>query len=87
MAAELRARIRGIVPEPCDMSGPRGVQRALEGRWRQLEGRLHIRPGEDPAGAGGVRLVAMSDTHSAQDDIEFAIPDGDIFIHAGDFTR
>jgi hypothetical protein len=29
----------------------------------------------------------MSDTHSLTPHIRFNIPDGDIFIHAGDFTR
>lgn len=34
-----------------------------------------------------VRVVCMSDTHSLTSHIKFEIPDGDIFIHAGDFTR
>lgn len=34
-----------------------------------------------------VRVVCMSDTHSLTPHIRFQIPDGDIFIHAGDFTR
>ena len=29
----------------------------------------------------------MSDTHSLTPHIKFDVPDGDIFIHAGDFTR
>lgn len=29
----------------------------------------------------------MSDTHSMTPHIRFDIPQGDIFIHAGDFTR
>lgn len=29
----------------------------------------------------------MSDTHSMTPHIKFDIPQGDIFIHAGDFTR
>lgn len=29
----------------------------------------------------------MSDTHSLTSHIKFDIPDGDIFIHAGDFTK
>lgn len=29
----------------------------------------------------------MSDTHSFTSSIKFSIPNGDIFIHAGDFTR
>jgi len=34
-----------------------------------------------------VKIVCMSDTHSTLEMAEFNIPDGDIFIHAGDFTR
>lgn len=33
------------------------------------------------------RIVCMSDTHSLTPHIKFDIPDGDIFIHAGDFTK
>ncbi|XP_037939419.1 metallophosphoesterase domain-containing protein 1 [Teleopsis dalmanni] len=33
------------------------------------------------------RVVAMSDTHSLTPYIKFEIPEGDIFIHAGDFTK
>ncbi|XP_039287782.1 UPF0046 protein C25E10.12 [Nilaparvata lugens] len=36
---------------------------------------------------GKVRIVCMSDTHSKTSKFHFnEIPDGDIFIHAGDFT-
>ena len=31
--------------------------------------------------------MCMSDTHSMTPHIRFDIPQGDIFIHAGDFTR
>lgn len=34
-----------------------------------------------------IRIVAMSDTHSLTNHLKFEIPDGDIFIHAGDFTK
>lgn len=33
------------------------------------------------------RVVCMSDTHSLTSHIKFEVPDGDIFIHAGDFTK
>lgn len=33
-----------------------------------------------------VRVVCMSDTHSLTHKISFDVPDGDLFIHAGDFT-
>lgn len=34
-----------------------------------------------------LRVVCMSDTHSATHKIKFDIPQGDVFIHAGDFTK
>lgn len=34
-----------------------------------------------------LRVVCMSDTHSLTQFIKFDIPNGDIFIHAGDFTK
>lgn len=34
-----------------------------------------------------VRFVCMSDTHSLIHDISFDLPDGDVFIHAGNFTK
>ena len=36
-----------------------------------------------------IRMVCISDTHSAVENLEipFKIPDGDILIHAGDFTN
>ena len=34
-----------------------------------------------------VRFVCMSDTHSLIRNIMFDIPNGDVFIHAGDFTK
>ncbi|XP_017478923.1 PREDICTED: metallophosphoesterase domain-containing protein 1 [Rhagoletis zephyria] len=34
-----------------------------------------------------VRVVCMSDTHSLTSYLKFDIPNGDIFIHAGDFTK
>lgn len=37
--------------------------------------------------ANKVRFVCMSDTHSLTPHIKFDIPDGDVFIHAGDFTK
>lgn len=34
-----------------------------------------------------IRIVCMSDTHSLTSQLKFDIPEGDVFIHAGDFTR
>lgn len=33
-----------------------------------------------------IRIVAMSDTHALTRHLKFDVPDGDIFIHAGDFS-
>ena len=34
-----------------------------------------------------VRIVCMSDTHTQTDTLTHSVPDGDIFIHTGDFTN
>lgn len=34
-----------------------------------------------------VRFVCMSDTHSLIRNLIIDVPDGDVFIHAGDFTK
>ena len=34
-----------------------------------------------------IRIVCMSDTHNQTDTLEHSVPDGDIFIHTGDFTN
>ena len=34
-----------------------------------------------------LRFVCMSDTHSLTPHLKMAVPDGDVFVHAGDFTR
>lgn len=34
-----------------------------------------------------VRFVCISDTHEKMDDLLPLIPDGDVLIHAGDFTN
>ena len=33
-----------------------------------------------------IRIVVMSDTHALTKHLKFDVPDGDIFIHAGDFS-
>ncbi|TRY77446.1 hypothetical protein TCAL_13913 [Tigriopus californicus] len=42
--------------------------------------------GDGAADLNQVRIVCMSDTHSRLDHFKHPIPNGDIFIHAGDFT-
>lgn len=40
----------------------------------------------NPKPPGYTRFVCISDTHNRTDKMEHVIPDGDILIHAGDFT-
>lgn len=59
--------------------------------WRELSKsqrviKITTKP-PNPVVPNKVRVVCMSDTHSLTGNIKFEIPDGDIFIHAGDFTR
>ncbi|KAJ1523674.1 hypothetical protein ONE63_001514 [Megalurothrips usitatus] len=49
--------------------------------------KIHAKPPKAGAAPNKVRIVCMSDTHSLTPHIKFDIPYGDIFIHAGDFTR
>lgn len=39
-----------------------------------------------PKPAGHTRFVCISDTHNRTDRLEHPVPDGDVLIHAGDFT-
>lgn len=60
--------------------------------WREIsKGQRVIKITMKPPGpeipTNKVRVVCMSDTHSLTPHIKFDIPDGDIFIHAGDFTK
>ena len=87
-AIDLAKTISSIVPERCDMTRQIETQMRMDERWKGLAEQINIRtvsPGV--LERSGLKVVCMSDTHSAQEDIEFGIPDGDIFIHAGDFTR
>ncbi|CAG0920542.1 unnamed protein product [Notodromas monacha] len=49
--------------------------------------KLKVKQPTKPVTADKVRFVCMSDTHSLTHRITFRIPDGDVFLHAGDFTR
>lgn len=42
---------------------------------------------DEPIRDDAVRFVCISDTHSAIERMRHPIPDGDVLIHAGDFTR
>ncbi|KAJ8970840.1 hypothetical protein NQ317_014271 [Molorchus minor] len=49
--------------------------------------KLHVKIPANPVQPDKVRFVCMSDTHSLIRNIIFDVPDGDVFIHAGDFTK
>ena len=42
---------------------------------------------ETPIFENKVRFVCISDTHSRTEKLQYEIPEGDILIHAGDFTQ
>lgn len=49
--------------------------------------RINVKPPTKPVDSNKVRFVCMSDTHSLIQNIKFDVPDGDVFLHAGDFTK
>lgn len=49
--------------------------------------KINVKIPSKPVEINRVRFVCMSDTHSLIRNIMFEIPDGDIFLHAGDFTK
>ncbi|CAG0906980.1 unnamed protein product [Cyprideis torosa] len=49
--------------------------------------KIRVKPPTKPPDEDKVRFVCMSDTHSLTHKIRFPIPEGDVFLHAGDFTR
>lgn len=60
--------------------------------WKEIASgkkilRIPVRTPQKSVEHDKVRFVCMSDTHSLIRNIMFDIPDGDIFIHAGDFTK
>jgi len=60
--------------------------------WKEMESNqkvLHMDPMklDTPISPNMVRFVCVSDTHSLINRMKHPIPDGDVFIHAGDFTR
>lgn len=60
--------------------------------WKELSKhqkifKLNVKIPSKPVESDKVRFVCMSDTHSLIRNLVFDVPDGDIFIHAGDFTK
>ena len=52
--------------------------------WKNNYKVLEKLPQQTPKPKGHVRFVCISDTHNRHDDL--TLPDGDILLHAGDFT-
>ncbi|XP_011503727.1 PREDICTED: metallophosphoesterase MPPED2 isoform X2 [Ceratosolen solmsi marchali] len=62
------------------------------GAWQQLSQqqrviKINTKIPTDETPKNKLRVVCMSDTHSMIQYIKFNIPNGDVFIHAGDFTK
>lgn len=60
--------------------------------WREISKtqkmlKLNVKIPLKPVEPDKVRFVCMSDTHSLIRNLIFDVPDGDVFIHAGDFTK
>ncbi|XP_012279362.1 metallophosphoesterase domain-containing protein 1 isoform X2 [Orussus abietinus] len=60
--------------------------------WKELSQqqkvfKINVKPPTGGPPSDKLRVICMSDTHSLTPFIKFDIPDGDIFIHAGDFTK
>lgn len=60
--------------------------------WREIAKsqrviKITMKPPDTEIPPNKLRIVCMSDTHSLTPHIKFDVPDGDIFIHAGDFTK
>uniref|UniRef100_A0A1A9WTM5 Calcineurin-like phosphoesterase domain-containing protein n=1 Tax=Glossina brevipalpis TaxID=37001 RepID=A0A1A9WTM5_9MUSC len=60
--------------------------------WKELSKtqrviKVTMKPPQTGVAFNKARVVCMSDTHSLTPYIKFDIPDGDIFIHSGDFTK
>lgn len=49
--------------------------------------KINVKPPTKPVDSDKVRFVCLSDTHSLIHNIKFDIPDGDVLLHAGDFTK
>ena len=56
-------------------------------RVKQICEKTALVDGSLPKEAGKVRFVCISDTHTRTKDLAEKIPEGDVLIHAGDFTN
>lgn len=60
--------------------------------WQELSQtqkniKINVKLPKKPVENNKVRFVCMSDTHSLIKNIPYDIPEGDVLIHAGDFTK
>lgn len=60
--------------------------------WKELSQfqkiiKLNVKIPSKPVDPNKLRFVCMSDTHSLTRNLSFDVPHGDVFIHAGDFTK
>ncbi|XP_014210072.1 metallophosphoesterase domain-containing protein 1 [Copidosoma floridanum] len=60
--------------------------------WREISQhqkviKINVKTPTSESPTDKLRIVCMSDTHSLTQYINFDIPKGDVFIHAGDFTK
>lgn len=49
--------------------------------------KISMKPPNDEIPKNKMRIVALADTHSLHNSMKYDIPNGDVFIHAGDFSR
>lgn len=71
---------------------PRGVDtapstRKLQGPWNVGKINDPNRDAIPPKAEGAIRFVCLSDTHSHHTDLIPHLPDGDVLLHAGDFSN
>ena len=62
------------------------IQLSKDGRYEKLEKLEPSKLYENPKNSESIRFVCISDTHNKTDNYHERIPDGDVLIHAGDFT-
>lgn len=55
-------------------------------RRQRVEVVTPLDPGAVPISPDKVRFVCLSDTHNRTNDLQYPVPEGDVLLHAGDFT-
>ncbi|EFA00573.1 metallophosphoesterase domain-containing protein 1 [Tribolium castaneum] len=75
----------GTIPVHKLTSNPTAAWREISKNQKIIK--LNVKSPSKPVEPNKVRFVCMSDTHSLIRNLVFDVPDGDVFIHAGDFTK